>query len=50
MLITAVIANFSLHPKSKIISTVVATSKYEKEKKRINMNIGVGSIVKSKVG
>ena len=50
LLITAVIANFYLHPKSTIRSTVVATINYEKEKKRINMNTGVGTIVKSKVG
>ena len=49
LLITAVIYDCSLHPKSTMILPVVKTIKDAKGEKKINMNIGVGSIMKSEV-
>ena len=49
LLITAVIIHWYLHLNSTMILPVVATMDYTKEKKRVNMNIGVGSIMNSEV-
>ena len=48
-LVPDIINNWSLHLKSTMRLPVIATMKDAKEKKRSNMNIGVGSIVKAKV-
>ena len=48
-LITAVIYDCYLHPKSTIILHFVVTMKDVKGKKKININIGVGSIMKAEV-
>ena len=48
-LIPAIITNWYLHPKSTMRLSVASTMKDAKEKKQINVNIGVGSIMKSEV-
>ena len=49
LLIPDVIDNWYLHPKSTMRLSVVVTIKDAKEKKHININIGVGSMMKSEV-